>query len=238
MHGPINVVSALQYSCNLFYYDTGRRLGIDLLHDYAVRLGFGSHTGLELPEAIGQMTSKELRESNGGLWQNGDILQASIGQSDTLITPLQLANYVAAISDGGILRESHIVKSVNSYNMDYVIYETEPVIRGDLGLNEGVIDVVKKGMYAASTIGTARAHFWNYPITVGSKTGTPETIDLPNSVFIAFAPVEDPEIAVAVVIEKGWHGYTGAPVAKAIFNEYFFGTSEEQEHQNENELLA
>lgn len=238
VHGHINVVSALQYSCNLFYYDTGRRLGIDLLHDYAVRLGFGSHTGLEIPEAIGQMTSKELREKNGGIWQNGDILQASIGQSDTLITPLQLANYVAAIADGGILRESHIVKSVNSYNMDYVIYETEPVIREDLRLNEGVVDVVKKGMYAASTIGTARAHFWNYPITVGSKTGTPETIDLPNSVFIAFAPVENPEIAVAVVIEKGWHGYTGAPVAKAIFNEYFFGSSEEEELVNENELLA
>ncbi len=220
-HGSINVVTALAVSCNVFFYETGRLTGIETIADYAAQFGFGQSTGIEIPEAIGQMASPALREKNNRKWYHGDVLQASIGQSDTLATPLQLAQYVATIARKGVRLESHIVRSIYSYNLDQTIRETQPVIAATIDGNNNAFETVIDGMVACVVSGSARYYLSDYPKTVAAKTGTPETIDSLTSVFIAFTPVQNSEIAVAVVIEKGGQGYTGAPVARNIFDAYY-----------------
>ena len=226
LHGHINVIDALRWSCNIFFYDTGWELGIEKIVEYANRLGLGLPTGIELQEYTGRISSPELKARIHQLgdrdWQPGDVLQTSIGQMDTLLSPLQLANYAATLANNGKRMEVSILKSVRSYTFDKVIYEHEPKVVETIEADEA-FDTIRDGMIAASRIGTARSIFGEglYELTVASKTGTPETAAYPNSTFIAYAPAEDPEIAVCVIIEKGWHGYTGAPVAKDIFDAYF-----------------
>ena len=221
-HGALTVVDALRVSCNIFFYDVGRRAGIDLIDEYAARLGLGQPTGIELSESIGRVSSRELKEKiHGEPWQAGDVVQASIGQFDTLLTPLQLANYCATLANNGKRMKVTALKSVRSYGFHETIYEHEPEVVEQIDAPEAFA-AIREGMVAASSMsGTSWMVFGNYKIPVASKTGTPETARLPNSTFIAYAPVDDPQIAVCVVIEKGWHGYTGAPVARDIFDAYF-----------------
>jgi penicillin-binding protein 2 len=214
-HGPVTLRDALRVSCNIFFYDTGRQLGIQTINRYAGLLGLGVPTGIQLPEKTGQLNNPDSDRP-------GDVLQASIGQLDNRFTPLQLANYAATIANRGKRMQASIIRCVHSYNFDRLIYENDPQVAAETDIPAEIFETVIQGMVDASRIGTASATFGNYPITVASKTGTPETTAFPNSTFIAFAPAEDPQIAVAVVIEKGWHGYTGAPVAKAVFDAYFF----------------
>jgi penicillin-binding protein 2 len=228
---------ALRVSCNIYYYDTGRRLGIDKLAAYAGQFGIGRPTGIEIGEDIGQMSSRELRESAGRQWYAGDVMQAAIGQGDTLITPLQMASYMATLANDGVRKEMRLIKSVKTYDLDETIKEAGMVVMETMNVPKEVFETVKDGMVQASRIGTAAAYFGNYPIDVASKTGTPQTSGLPNSVFVCFAPAYDPEIAVVIVIEKGWHGYTGAPVAKAILDAYFFGDEKSDVIPGINELL-
>lgn len=229
VHGDINVVNALRWSCNIFFYDVGWRLGINKLNEYAAKAGMGQPTGIEIPEYVGRVASPELKPklrpagSEDAKWTNGDVIQAAIGQQDTLLSPLQLANYTATLANHGERMELTLLKSVNSYLFDETVYEHEPKVAAKIDAEEA-LETVREGMVAASRIGTARATFGDgvYEMKVASKTGTPETWRDPNSTFIAYAPADDPEIAVCVVIEKGWHGYTGAPVAREIFDAYFF----------------
>lgn len=237
-HGQINVVTALSYSCNIFFYDTGRQLGIDTVNKYSSLYGLGQKTNLEIPTASGHLASPEYREKYNREWYPGDVLQASIGQSDNGVTPLQLAQYAATIARDGVRYESHLVKSVNSYGMDKVISETTPVVAAQIENKNDAFKVVKEGMLACARTGSARGWFANYPIDVAAKTGTPETSEFPNSVFISFAPVENSEIAVAVVIEKGWHGYTGAPVARDIYDYYFSSIKNAGNMQTEETLIS
>lgn len=225
-HGTLDVVNALRVSCNIYFYDVGRRLGIEKLGEYAARLGLGQPTGIELHEATGRVSSKELKKQiHGEEWQPGDIVQTSIGQLDTLLTPLQLANYCATLASNGKRMRVTALKSVLSYGFKETIYEHEPEVVEQIDSPEA-FDTIREGMVAASSItGTSWMVFANYQIPVASKTGTPETANLPNSTFIAYAPANDPQIAVCVVIEKGWHGYTGAPVARDIFDAYFISDS-------------
>lgn len=226
-HGMLDVVTALRYSCNIFFYEAGYYLGIDKIDEYGALFGFGQPTGIELAENIGQVASPEVKAASPAYaddpaWRPGDVIQAAIGQQATTISPLQLANYTAAIANGGKRMKVTMLKSVKSYTLDETVYEHEPQVAQLIDEPEA-IKIVQEGMVAASHIGTAAGTFANYPITVGSKTGTPERGDgLCNAVFIAYAPAEDPEIAVAVVVEKGWEGYQIAPVAREIFDAYFF----------------
>lgn len=225
-HGPINVMDALKHSCNIYFYDVGFQLGIEKLDEYAAKLGLGLPTGIELPEAIGRVSSPEIKEKihqgDDRIWQGGDTVQASIGQLDTKLSPLQLANYTATLANNGERMDLTLLKSVNSYTFDETLYEHEPKTAEKIDA-PAAFEAIREGMMrAAQPGGTAGAVFGNYSIPVACKTGTPETHTDPNSTFIAFAPADDPEIAVCVVIEKGWHGYTGGPVAKEIFNSYFF----------------
>jgi len=224
-HGGINVVNALRVSCNIFFYDTGRRVGIDNIESMAIQLGLGQATGIEIPEALGQISTpaaKKADPNNNEDWFAGDVLQSSIGQMYNWYTPLQMANYAATIGNRGTRMKLTILHEVRDYAMNNVVVPLKPEVEAVVDAPPEAFETIVKGMVAASGYsGTAARYFGGYPVTVASKTGTPETANLPNSVFICFAPAEDPELAIAVVIEKGWHGYTGAPVAKEIFDKWF-----------------
>lgn len=226
-HGPLNVKEALKYSCNIYFYDTGRRLGIEKINDYAHRLGLGVPTGIEINEFDGIVSSPEVAKKYGAKWNPGDVVQTAIGQMYNEFSPLQLATYAATLANNGKRMDLNIIKSVETYNRDKVISENKPTVISEMNdVPKEVFETVREGMVMASRTGTAVAHFGDYFVDVASKTGTPQTAAFPNSTFIAYGPAEDPEIAVAVVIEKGWHGYTGAPVAKAVMNKYFEKYSE------------
>lgn len=235
-HGSLTVVDALRVSCNIFFYDTGRQLGYERINKYAKALGLGVPTGIELPEATGTLSSPEYSQSRGEAWYPGHVLQSSIGQLDNRFTPLQLANYVSTIANRGKRMDVSIVKSINSYSFEEVVEETVPAVAEHLDSPEA-FETVIKGMVQASRIGTARATFGSYFVDVASKTGTPETSNNLNSTFICFAPADDPQIAIAVVIENGYHGYTGAPVARDIMNAFFADREQTGAPQPYNELL-
>ena len=223
-HGNIELTRALQESCNIYFFDVGRRLGTDTINKYARELGLGVETGVELPENVGSLSTPELFSSlrNGEQWTPGNVLQASIGQLDTRFTPIQIANYTATMANKGKRMKLGFVKSINSYNLDKEISKVQPEIAFDGTGNDYAFDSVKEGMIKASRIGTASYFFHDYPIDVASKTGSPQVSkEVTNAVFTCFAPADDPEIAVTVIIEKGCHGLYGAPVAKEVLDYYF-----------------
>lgn len=224
VNGNIDVRHALQVSCNIFFYETGWRLGIDLQNEYAKHFGLGSPTGIEIVEARGQLSSRATREAVGETWNNGDIIQSAIGQLDHGFTPVQLAGYTATLANDGKRMQLHLVKGVSSYNFENVVEETQPQVIDQVPADQEVFQVVREGMIAASRPGGTSAMSWlDFPYTVASKTGTPESLDNLTSTYICYMPAEDPQIAIAVVIEDGGQGYTGAPVARKIADQYFFG---------------
>ena len=234
-HGRINVRHALGYSCNIFFYEIGRIMGIDNIRQYAYYYGLGEPTGVEIKERIGQISNPDWTTDKGINWNNGDVLQASIGQGYSLFSPVQLANYVATIANKGVRVNAHFVKSINSHDFSEVIYETPIEVLSDMEMTDYTYETVLSGMLQSSQ--DSSGFVWNdFDIKVASKTGTPQTSTVTvNSTFICFAPADDPQIAIAVVIEKGWQGYTAAPVAKEIL-EFYFG--KETGNSSENEILV
>jgi penicillin-binding protein 2 len=231
-HGPLTVAEALRVSCNVFFYDTGRQLGIARINKYAQALGLGAPTGIELTEAKGT-------QCDPNTVYPGDVLQAAIGQLDNGYTPVQLANYCATLARRGVRMKVSLVKSVSSYyNWKDTISTHTPEVANTLDVDQSVFDSVIGGMVMAShdVRGTAYRYLGDYPVTVASKTGTPQTNEFPNSTFICFAPADDPQIAIAVVIEKGWHGYTGAPVARAVLDSFFFPSKAGNNDQGEPDI--
>lgn len=222
-HGPLDLVPALSVSCNYFFYEVGRRMGPRALERWGARFGLGQTTGLEIGgEAAGTLAGPESRRARGRQWFSGDTLQASIGQSDNLFTPVQLANMMATVANGGTLFEASLVRGVRSYTNSEHNIEFEPVIRQVTPMRPENFNAIMAGMREASETGTAAAIFANYPISVGSKTGTASVSrGAANAVFVAFAPIEQPEIAIAVVIEHGARGSWAAPVARDVFDQYF-----------------
>ena len=238
-HQDINVMDALKVSCNIFFYELGRQLGIDTINDYSAQLGLGVPTGIEITEARGTLSSPESRAAHGLDWNPGDVIQSAIGQLDNAFSPLQLANYAATIANHGQRMKLTLVKSINDYTLENATYEHTPEVAQQVDAPAEAFDAVIEGMHRASSMpdGTAYRYFGDYPISVAAKTGTPQTKEYPNSTFMAFAPIEDPEIAICVVIEKGWHGSNSAQVAKDIFDAYFFGQSAAEVQSQENVLL-
>lgn len=221
-HGNITLGRALSLSCNIFFYDTGWNAGIDAIDKFSSQYGLGEPTGIELYEEIGHRSNKEVAAMLGQEWNGGgDVLQTSIGQLYNSFTPLQLANYAATVANRGKRMNVTIVKEIQDYARKNVIQSSSPTVAQAVETSPENFEAVIRGMVQASRTGSARAHFANYPVDVAAKTGTPESAAEPNSTFICFAPAQNPQIAVAVVIEKGWHGYTGAPVAKALLDMYF-----------------
>ena len=222
-HGYVDIAKALEKSCNYYFFDVGRLLGIEKLIEYERKFGFGEKTGIEIGgEVSGVIASPEYRKKMGGTWNPGDILQASIGQSDNLITPIQLANYVATIANGGTLYQPHLLKYVKDSETGDIIKEQKPVVKSEIKLKTETVDAIKRGMRRVADEGTASSVFSDFFIEVAGKTGTAEVSrGSNNGIFVAFAPYDNPQIAIAVVIEHGTGGYLAAPVAKAVFEEYF-----------------
>lgn len=235
-HGMVNMVRALAESCNIYFYEMGRRLGIDNIEKYAKLYGLGSITGIELPgEKPGRVASREYKKNtftrpDDKIWFPAETLDAAIGQGYNSFTPIQIANYVAAIANDGVWMKPHLIKSIEDPDGNIVL-EKNPEIGGQLDFSKDTFRIIKEGMRAVTLPGgTAYSVFADFPISVAGKTGTAEwdvTKD-PHGWFVAFAPYEDPEIAVAVFIEQaGSGGTTGGPVARAIFEEYFHLTERE-----------
>lgn len=224
-HGNQTVSDALANSCNYFYYEVGRLMGIEKLDEYAAMFGFGEKTGIELSseEAKGRIAGPEDRKKYGAeQWRGGDTLQAAIGQSDNLFTPIQLANYISTLVNGGTRYKTHLVKSVRSTTDGKVVYESNPEVMGTVTIQPDNLKAVLEGMLGVTEDGTASSAFRGYPIKVGGKTGSAQVASgSDNGVFVGFAPYDDPQLVVAVVVEHGNSGGDVVPVAKAVFDEYF-----------------
>lgn len=223
-HGSINVSEALKYSCNYFFYEMGYQLGIERLDSYASQLGLGQPTGIEIEENTGILAGPEEREERGGpTWYPADELMAAIGQGDHLFSPLQLANYVATLVNGGTRYQPHLLKKVTDYTNTETLLEVEPTVLNTVSISESSLDAIKLGMKGVVTEdGTASSYFRNFPISVGGKTGSAQMVNhSATGVFVSFAPYDDPEIAVCVVGEYASSGGSLAPVAIAIYDEYF-----------------
>jgi penicillin-binding protein 2 len=235
-HGYLDIKKALEASCNVFFYDVGTKTTIDNLEKWANLFGLGVKTGIDLPfEREGTMSSKEYkRETFNDIWRPADTAQVSIGQLYNSFTPLQMACYMSALANGGTYYKPFVTKKVIRYDGS-TVRETRPEMR-QIPVDPDYIDAVKEGMVASTTEidGTASDAFANFPYSVAGKTGTAETgfedqNQSSNSLFVCYAPADDPQIAVAVVIEKGvWGSYT-APVARDILEAYFGLTNQVEE---------
>ena len=229
-HGSINVSTAIEQSCNYFFYEIGRRMGIDTLSGYANKFGLGEYTGIELTEeAKGAMASPQYKESiiknvTEKTWFGGDTLQAAIGQSYSLFTPIQLANYAATIANGGTRYKVNLIKNIRSSVDGSIVAEFPPQVVEEIQMSDDVLNAVKNGMRRVVDEGSASNIFTDYAIPIGGKTGTAQVgRGSNNALFIAYAPFNNPQIAIAVVLEHGVRGTNAAQVAKDVFDVYFEG---------------
>ncbi len=220
-HGRINVSQAITDSCNYFFYEVGRLLGQDALNDYALQFGLGKNTGIEIGDSAGALASAEYAERYDLEWSDGQTLTAAIGQSYNLFTPLQLANYTATLVGDGEYYTPHLLKSVKSYNNEELVYVYDEDADHVVEMSEETKRVVTQGMHDLTT-GTLAGAFGDCVVSAGAKTGSAQVgTDIANGVFVCYAPYENPEIAVAIVIEKGGAGAALASTAVEIINAYF-----------------
>lgn len=220
-HGTIEVAEALGVSCNYFFFDVGRKVGIEKMDEYAEKFGLGEKTGIELAENKGQMASPELREKNGGTWYPGDVIQTAIGQSDSLFTPAQLANYIATMLNGGTRYQLHLVNEIVDYDTHKAVKKTKTKVMEQISLSESTVAKVREGMRRVVTSGTAKEAFKDSEYKAAGKTGTAEVPDgADNVLFVGFAPYDNPEIVVAVVIEHGANSHYAAKIARDVFDAY------------------
>ena len=220
-HGRINVSQAIVDSCNYFYYEVGRLTGIKKLDEYATAFGLGQSTGIEIGDVSGVLASPEWAEAHDREWTDGQTITAAIGQSYNLFTPLQLANYVATLVSGGEHYEAHLLKNVKSYDNSRVIgvYGKRPL--NDLNISDSTMAAVTKGMHDL-TYDSLRSAFSRCVVEAGAKTGSAQVgTDIANGTFVAYAPYDDPEIAIAIVVEKGGSGSLLANAAVDIINAWF-----------------
>lgn len=224
-HGKVNVSDALRDSCNYYFYETGRRLGADKLIEYGKKIGLGEYTGIEIEgETKGILANPEYKQKTFDTqWYPGDTLQMAIGQSFNLFSPLQLASYTATIANGGTRYQMHVLKNVRSRQTGKETVSGGAKVLGRIDMKESTKNAVFTGMRKVCTEGgTAANVFADYPIEVCAKTGSAQVSKgAANGVFVAFAPYDNPQIAVAVVVENAGSGNSIAPVARAVFDAYF-----------------
>ena len=225
-HGAVNVTEAIRDSCNIFFYTMGDRLKIQTLDKFAAAFGLGERTGVELPESTGRMASPEAKkELEGASWYAGDSLQAAIGQSVSQFTPLQLAEYCATVANGGTRHSASILKSVRSYDYSEQVAEAQHEVLSTVESDAANWQAVQQGMYLVANhpAGSAYKTFGDYYPRVCAKTGTAQLGDnkVNNAIFICYAPADDPQIAIAVVVERGTAGANVAPIAKSLLDAYF-----------------
>ena len=239
-HGLINVSKAIEVSCNYFMFEVGRQLGIERLDEYAARFGLGEKTGIELAESSGVMASPAYTESLGGKWYQGNVLSVAIGQESTQVTPLQLANYIATLVNGGTRNAVHLLKEVKSSDFSQVIQSYEPQVLDTIEIQDQNLKAVKAGMLALTTNNSSvRQYFQSLPFQAGAKTGSAQVTgqNESNAVFVCFAPYDDPEIAVAIAVEHGGSGSELASMAADVLRYYFSSQETRDEIPVENTLI-
>ncbi len=239
-HGLINVSKAIEVSCNYFMFEVGRQLGIERLDEYAARFGLGEKTGIELAESAGVMASPAYTESLGGKWYQGNVLSVAIGQESTQVTPLQLANYIATLVNGGTRNAVHLLKEVKSSDFSQVIQSYEPQVLDTIEIQDQNLKAVKAGMLALTTNNSSvRQYFQSLPFQAGAKTGSAQVTgqNESNAVFVCFAPYDDPEIAVAIAVEHGGSGSELASMAADVLRYYFSSQETRDEIPVENTLI-
>lgn len=222
-NGPIDVVNAIKWSCNVFFYDVGRRLTSDVYDAYAYKLGLGQRTGVEVSEATGHLTTK-----NDSNYMESLDIQAAIGQGNTVVTPVQLATYAATIANRGTRYRTHFVKAILDSNTGEVLQETQPEVMDVIEDKGETFDLIQQGMIGVSQTISALA---NYPYTIACKTGTPQRSEgyysgssyrhYTNTMMIAYGPTEDAQIAIGIVVEYGGGGARAGNLMADIFNAYF-----------------
>lgn len=221
-HGRINVSQAITDSCNYFFYEVGRLTGIRTLDSYASQFGLGQSTGIEIGDSSGVLASPEWAESHDQEWTDGQTITAAIGQSYNLFTPLQLANYVATLVGGGDHYQAHLLKNVKAYDNSRLLYMYDDNPINTVEMSDTTLSAVTKGMHELTVSGSVAYAFENCVVSAGAKTGSAQVgTDIANGVFVAYAPYEKPEIAVAIVIEKGGSGAALANTAVEIINSWF-----------------
>ena len=214
IHGRINVSDALTVSCNYFFAEMGYQLGMDRLNEFAAGFGLGEHTGIELGERTGVRHENKPGEDQSP-W-------AGFGQASQEYTPLQLAGYIATLVRGGTRLDAHLLKNITSYDGSALLYEHQPQLLSEVAMSEETLEAVKKGMGDLVTKGSIASDFAGCTVTAGAKTGSAQVgEENANGVFVCFAPFDDPEIAVAIVMEQGRSGSALAATAVEILNSYF-----------------
>ena len=221
--GP-HIYKALEKSCNIFFYDVGRRLGIEKLDAYGTLFGLGQKTGLEVSESAGVLTNPEDYERRSGdIWTDGMTLSAALGQMDNSFTPVQLVSYCASITNGGDRLQLHLVDKVTDYTRQNVVEEKGKTVLNEVGVSDENLEIVRERMAKVTEAGGTAADFANYGVKIGAKTGTAEVNGHSDNVtFIAFAPYDEPEIAIAVVLEYGSNGTYSKNIARDMLNAYFY----------------
>jgi|UniRef100_A0A7V6DNS2 penicillin-binding protein 2 len=237
-HGDENLHQALMHSCDVYFYEVGRRLGIERIDKWCKRFGLGVPTGIklagELPGLIGSPEWKRRRYHSG--WQEGDTLSLSIGQGYNLATPLQVARMIATLANGGTLYQPQLVEKVEAPSGE-ILYNFQPVVQGHLDADPANLELVRKGLLAVVRNGTGRRAYLDN-VEVAGKTGTSQVVSLEkektgrnvqrfqnHAWFAAYAPADDPQVAVSVLIEHGGQGgEVAAPLARKFLASYFAHT--------------
>ena len=222
-NGPIDVVNAIKWSCNIFFYDVGRRLTSDVYDAYAYKLGLGQRTGVEVSEALGHLTTK-----NDSNYTESLDIQAAIGQGNTAVTPIQLATYAATLANRGTRYRTHFVKAILDSNTGKTLQETQPEVMDVVEDKGETFDLVREGMKGVAQTIPALA---GSPYTIACKTGSPQRSEgyyvgstykhYTNAAMIAYGPAEDPEIAIGIVVEYGGAGARTGQLVADIFNAYY-----------------
>ena len=218
-HGDENVTGAIAQSCNYFFAETGRRLGIETMYLYSEKFGLGEYTGIEIEESKGTLAGRDSTS-----WMPGNTVQAAIGQSDNAFTPLQLATYAATLANDGTRLKTHVVSKVTDYERTKTIEDySKATVVDTCGISKKNLDIVQKAMLEVTQDedGTAYSMFGDYKVKVAAKTGTAENAGSDHTTFICYAPFDKPEVAVAVVIEHGAKGRYSMQVAKDLLDVYF-----------------
>lgn len=249
-HGYDNVTEALKDSCNIFFYTVADDLGIRKLMEYAEDFGLGESTGIELTETTGNMSNPDNHLNyDVDAWVDGDTVQAGIGQSDSMFTPLQIAEYCAAIANGGTRHSAALLKSVRSYDYSRQLYQNKTEVLSTVDSADYNWAAVQRGMYLmandiTSSSNTVYYTLGNYSyngvsLPVAAKTGTSQLGEgkTNNAIFMCYAPFDDPEIAVAIVVERGLSGANLSRMARNVLDAYFSLGSISNTAERENSLL-
>lgn len=222
-HGAIDVVDALRDSCNYFFFDVGRQIGISRLSSFMSSLGLGQKTGVELPEAAGILSAPAYTDSRGLPWLGADTLQTAIGQGYNAYTPMQLAVYLSTLVNGGTRYQAHYVKGIAKHTDTNPRFSKVGTVLEKIALDEQTCDTLIEAMREVAENGSATRVFRGYGIPVGAKTGTAEVGDgeSPNAVFAGFAPLDDPELLAVSIIENGASGTSAGLCVRDVFDAWF-----------------